>query len=167
MRRPTQWRPPWAPADTGFLPADLANNEMVISQWLADDLGVAAGGEVALKYFVMGERRQLEEKARKFTVRAVLPMTEPHLNTSWMPEFPGLSDKKNCRDWKPGFDFDSKRMRDKDQQYWEQYRGTPKAFVNLKVGRGNVVESLGKHHVDPLACCRRSPPKSKPRFGKT
>ena len=122
-------------AATGFLPADLANNEMVISQWLADDLGVAAGGEVTLKYFVMGERRQLEEKARKFTVRAVLPMTEPQLNTSWMPEFPGLSDKKNCRDWKPGFDFDSKRMRDKDQQYWEQYRGTPKAFVNLEVGR--------------------------------
>jgi putative ABC transport system permease protein len=122
-------------AATGFLPADLADSEMAISQWLADDLGVAAGGEVTLKYFVMGERRQLEEKTRKFTVRAVLPMTEPQLNTSWMPEFPGLSDKKNCRDWKPGFDFDSKRMRDKDQQYWEQYRGTPKAFVNLKVGR--------------------------------
>jgi ABC-type antimicrobial peptide transport system permease subunit len=122
-------------AATGFLPADLANNEMVISQWLADDLGVAAGGEVTLKYFVMGERRQLEEKTRNFTVRAVLPMTEPQLNTTWMPEFPGLSDKKNCRDWKPGFDFDSTRMRDKDQQYWEQYRGTPKAFVNLEVGR--------------------------------
>jgi putative ABC transport system permease protein len=122
-------------AATGFLPADLANNEMVISQWLADDLAVAAGGEVTLKYFVMGERRQLDEKSRKFTVRSVLPMIEPQLNTSWMPEFPGLSDKKNCRDWKPGFDFDSKRMRDKDQQYWEQYRGTPKAFVNLKVGR--------------------------------
>jgi ABC-type lipoprotein release transport system permease subunit len=26
-------------------------------------------------------------------------------------------------------------MRDKDQEYWEQYRGTPKAFVNLKVGQ--------------------------------
>jgi ABC-type lipoprotein release transport system permease subunit len=26
-------------------------------------------------------------------------------------------------------------MRDKDQAYWEKYRGTPKAFVNLKVGQ--------------------------------
>ena len=122
-------------AATDFLPADMPDNEMVISQWLADDLGVAAGGEITLKYFVMGERRQLEEKTRKFTVRAVLPMTEPQINTSWMPEFPGLSDKKNCRDWKPGFDFDSTRMRDKDQQYWEDYRGTPKAFVSLAIGR--------------------------------
>ncbi len=122
-------------ASSGFLPAELADDEMVISQWLAEDLGIGAGGEVTVKYFVMGERRELVEQARKFTVLAVLPMDEPQLNTSWMPEFPGLSDKANCRDWKPGFQFDATRMRDKDQAYWTQYRGTPKAFVNLKVGQ--------------------------------
>jgi ABC-type lipoprotein release transport system permease subunit len=122
-------------AASGFLPADLADGDIVISQWLADDLSIDVGGEVTVKYYVMGQRRQLEEKARAFTVRAVLPMDEPQLNTSWMPEFPGLSDKANCRDWKPGFDFDSTKMRDNDQAYWEKFRGTPKAFVNLKVGQ--------------------------------
>ena len=122
-------------AASGFLPAELADGEIVISQWLADDLGIGVGGEVTVKYFVMGARRELVEQARKFTVRAVLPMNEPQLNTSWMPDFPGLSDKANCRDWKPGFDFDATRMRDKDQAYWEKYRGTPKAFVNLKAGQ--------------------------------
>jgi len=122
-------------ASSGFLPAELTDNEIVISQWLADDLGVGAGGEVTIKYYVMGDRRRLEEKERKFTVLAVLPMTEPQLNTSWMPDFPGLADKANCRDWKPGFDFDSTKMRDKDQAYWEKFRGTPKAFVNLKIGQ--------------------------------
>ena len=63
---------------SGFLPAELADDEIVISQWLADDLGVTTGAKVTLKYFVMGERRQLEEKAREFTVLAVLPMNEPH-----------------------------------------------------------------------------------------
>jgi len=52
-----------------------------------------------------------------------------------MPDFPGLSDKANCRDWKPGFDFDATRMRDKDQDYWTKFRGTPKAFVTLKTGQ--------------------------------
>ena len=122
-------------ASSGFLPAELADGEIVISQWLAADLGIGVGGEVTVKYFVMGARRELVEQARKFTVRAVLPMNEPQLNTSWMPDFPGLSDKANCRDWKPGFDFDATRMRDKDQAYWEKYRGTPKAFVNLKAGQ--------------------------------
>lgn len=120
---------------SSFLPAELADDEIVISQWEADDLGITTGAKVTVKYFVMGERRQLVEKSREFTVLAILPMTEPQLNSSWMPDFPGLADKKNCRDWKPGFDFDATRMRDKDQQYWEQYRGTPKAFVNLKVGQ--------------------------------
>ncbi len=120
---------------SGFLPAELADDEIVISQWEADDLGITTGAKVTVKYFTMGERRELVEKAREFNVLAVLPMSEPQLNSSWMPDFPGLSDKKNCRDWKPGFAFDATRMREKDQAYWEQYRGTPKAFVNLKIGQ--------------------------------
>jgi len=122
-------------ATAGFLPSDLADGEIVINQWLAEDLGIDAGAKLTLKYFVMAERRQLIEKSREFTVRAVLPMTDPQVNPSWMPDFPGLADKNNCRDWKPGFSFDSTRIRDKDQQYWDQYRGTPKAFVNLHVGQ--------------------------------
>ncbi len=120
---------------SGFIAAELADDEITISEWLAEDLGVGTGGKVTVKYFVMGERRQLVEKARTFTVLQVLPMSEPQLNSSWMPDFPGLADKENCRDWKPGFDFDATRMRDKDQDYWKQYRGTPKAFVNLKIGQ--------------------------------
>lgn len=123
------------PETAGFLPADLKDDEAVITQWEAEDLGVAEGAQITIKYFVMGERRQLLEQSRQFKVRAVLPMDTPGLDSSWMPDFPGLSDKQNCRDWKPGFDFDSTRMREKDQGYWEKYRGTPKAFVNIKVGK--------------------------------
>jgi hypothetical protein len=123
-------------AASGFVNPKLADDEIQITRWLADDLGVAPGAKVTVKYFVMGERRQLVEKARTFTVAApILEMTEPQLNTSWMPDFPGLSDKANCRDWKPGFDFDATRMRDKDQDYWTKFRGTPKAFVTLKTGQ--------------------------------
>ncbi len=119
----------------GFLPADLRDDEIVISQWLADDLGAVTGAKLTLKYFVMGEHRQLTEKAQDFTVRAVIPADEPQWNGTWMPDFPGLADKQNCRDWKPGFQFDSTRIRDKDQQYWEKYRGAPKAFVTLTAGQ--------------------------------
>ena len=124
-----------APA-SGFLQAELADDEIQITRWLADDLGVGPGDKVTIKYYVMGERRQLLEKARTFTVLApILEMDEPQLNSSWMPDFPGLADKENCRDWKPGFDFDATRMRDKDQDYWTKHRGTPKAFVNLRAGQ--------------------------------
>ncbi|MHA3770990.1 FtsX-like permease family protein [Verrucomicrobiota bacterium sgz303538] len=120
---------------SGFLAAELADDEIAISQWLAEDLGIAEGAKVTMKYFVMGERRQLEERSREFTVLQIIPQNEPHLNGSWMPQFPGLSDKENCRDWEPGFAMDMSKIRDKDEAYWDQYRGTPKAFVNITVGQ--------------------------------
>jgi ABC-type antimicrobial peptide transport system permease subunit len=120
---------------SGFLPAELDDNEIVITQWLADQLGVGLNGKVTLKYFVMGERRQLTEQSREFEVIQILPMTDPHLDSLWMPDFPGLSDKANCRDWQPGFALDNTKIRDEDEAYWQKYRGTPKAFVNISIGQ--------------------------------
>ena len=123
-------------AASGFVNPKLADGEIQITRWLADDLGVAPGAKVTLKYFVMGERRQLVEKARTFTVAApILEMDTPQLDTSWMPDFPNVPDKKSFGKWKPGFDFDATRVRKKDEAYWEKYRGTPKAFVTLKTGQ--------------------------------
>jgi putative ABC transport system permease protein len=120
---------------SGFLPAELDDDEIVVSQWLADDLGVKLNDRISLKYFTMGERRQLVEQTREFEIIQILPMNEPELNTSWMPDFPGLSDQENCRDWKPGFAIDNTKIRDKDEEYWKEHRGTPKAFVNLNIGQ--------------------------------
>ena len=122
-------------ASSGFLPAELADDQVVISQWLAEDLGVKLHERITLKYYVMGERRQLEEKAREFEIVGILPMSEPNLNSTWMPEFPGLSDQENCRDWQPGFAIDTTKIRDQDEKYWDDLRGTPKAFVNIAVGQ--------------------------------
>ncbi len=49
--------------------------------------------------------------------------------------FRNVPDKKSFGKWKPGFDFDATRVRKKDEEYWEKYRGTPKAFVTLKTGQ--------------------------------
>ena len=123
-----------APA-SGFLPAELADDEIAITQWLADDLGIGLNQKLTLKYFVMSERRQLVEKSREFEVIQIVPMNDPALDREWMPDFPGLSDQANCRDWKPGFAIDNSKIRDQDEAYWKEFRGTPKAFVNLHVGQ--------------------------------
>ncbi|MCX6979404.1 MAG: ABC transporter permease [Verrucomicrobia bacterium] len=129
-------------AASGFVNPKLADDEIQITRWLADDLGVAPGAKVTVRYFVMGERRQLVEKTRTFTVAApILEMDTPQLQTdadgkdSWMPDFPNVPDKKSFGKWKPGFDFDATRVRKQDEAYWEKYRGTPKAFVTLKTGQ--------------------------------
>jgi len=121
---------------SGFVQAELASDEIQITRWLADDLGIGPGDKVTLKYFVMGERRQLVEKSRTLTVLApIIEMNEPQLNTSWMPDFPNVPDENGLKKWKPGFPFEAERIRKKDEDYWKEYRGTPKAFVNLQVGQ--------------------------------
>jgi ABC-type lipoprotein release transport system permease subunit len=121
---------------SGFVQAELSDDEIQITRWLADDLGLGPGGKVTLKYYVTGDRRQLIEKSRTFTVLGpVIEMNEPQLNTSWMPDFPNVPDKDGLKKWKPGFPFEAERIRKTDEDYWKEYRGTPKAFVNLRVGQ--------------------------------
>lgn len=123
------------PGSQPFLPADLAPDELVISDWLAQDLGVEAGGALDLKYLVMNAKRQFEERSCSFRIRAVAELDKDGWDGSWMPDFPGLADAGNCREWKPGFALDTSKIRDKDEAYWKKHRGAPKAFMALDTGR--------------------------------
>src|SRR5439155_7977559 len=103
--------------------------------WLADDLQVGVGDEVRLTYYVVGPLRRLEERSQSFRVRRIVPIGGAAADRELMPEFPGVSGAKNCRDWEPGIPVNLDRIRDKDERYWDDYRGTPKAFVTLRAGQ--------------------------------
>lgn len=108
---------------------------IAISQWLAEDQKLAVGDEVEVFYFVVGLGRELKQQSAKFKVSRILPMTDPEINRGWTPEFPGVSDVDNCRDWEPGIPMDMKAIRDKDEKYWDDYKGTPKGFISLAEGQ--------------------------------
>jgi len=121
--------------DNGIIPADLADDEIVINRWLADDLNAKVGDALRLRYYVAGPMRRLVEQTGVFRVRAIVPMVGIAADAQLMPAFPGLSDADDCRDWNPGIRIDLDRIRDKDEEYWDFYRGVPKAFVTLQAGR--------------------------------
>jgi len=105
---------------------------IVINAWLAADLGAEVGDELTLRYYVLGERRELTEQSTRLQVEAVTPL---RADSSWMPAYPGLADVASCRAWEPGLPLDFSRIRPKDEEYWNLYRGTPKAFVALATGQ--------------------------------
>ena len=119
----------------GLIPDDMQDNEILINQWLADDLNAKEGDEIELTYFVLGPMRALREEKTSFRVKAILPMDSPAMDPNLMPDFPGLADAENCRDWDPGIAIDLDKIRQRDEDYWQEYRGTPKAFVTLKAGQ--------------------------------
>lgn len=123
------------PRGTDFLPPDLGRDEVVINFWLARDLDARAGDSISLRYFVVSGQRELREEATSLRVRAVIPMEDAAADAAWMPDFPGVADVDNCRDWSPGIPIDTSRIRPKDEEYWKEYRGAPKAFLSYETGR--------------------------------
>jgi putative ABC transport system permease protein len=121
--------------DGSVVPPGMRENEVVINQWLADDLQAKPGDEVKLTYWLVGPMRKLILQSSSFRVRSILPMQGPAIDPDLMPPIPGLSDKKDCRDWDPGVPIELNKIRDKDQDYWSKYRGTPKAFITLAAGQ--------------------------------
>jgi putative ABC transport system permease protein len=102
---------------------------IIVNEWLASDLGIAVGDSARLAYFVPGPLRRLEEHAVSLKVEGIVPMKGYFADPNLMPDLPGLSDAGHCRDWEAGIPIDLGKIRDKDEQYWNDFRGTPKAFI--------------------------------------
>lgn len=113
----------------------IPSGGIVINQWLADDQNAKVGDDITLDYWVLGANRELVRKTAVRKVSKVVPITGLAADREFMPILPGLSDKKDCREWEPGVPIDLALLRDKDQAYWEKYKGTPKAFVSLSDGQ--------------------------------
>lgn len=109
--------------------------EVLLNAWAASDLGVKAGDDVTLRYFVLGPGESLEELGTTFRVAGVVAMTGLAADRRLTPEYPGLRDAEDMAAWDPPFPVDLDRVRPKDEAYWDEWRATPKAFVSAATGR--------------------------------
>lgn len=112
----------------------IDNKSVIINEWLADDLSVKEGDSLLIKYYVVGPLKELAEKKEKFVVRHILPI-ETFTDSSLKLHLPGLTDAGNCRDWQTDIPVDLSKIRRKDEDYWNSFKGAPKAFVSLTKGR--------------------------------
>lgn len=118
-----------------FLPEQPGEGEVVVNDWLAEDLQLEVGDDLTLDYFVVQGGSELVEESAALTVKAIVPMEGPAADQRWMPDFPGVADVESAREWEPGLPLDLTRIRDKDDEYWEKFKGTPKAFVSYATGK--------------------------------
>ena len=109
----------------------LSGNEIVLNSWAANDLMAVVGDSIRMKYFEIGPLRQLLVKEAEFILKEIIPMSSPLCDPSRVPNLPGLSDAGHCREWEAGVPINLDAIRDKDEKYWDDYKGTPKAFVSM------------------------------------
>jgi hypothetical protein len=117
-----------------YTPPDLADDEIIVNQWLADDLKCKPGDSINLTYYRVDTGASLSELTNRFRIRGVVSLDGIYADRSLMPEFPGLSKAESTHDWDAGFPL-VHPIRDKDETYWRKWRGTPKAFITLAAGK--------------------------------
>ncbi|WP_319481736.1 ABC transporter permease [uncultured Draconibacterium sp.] len=108
----------------------LASNEIILNRWAADDLNANLRDTIRLRYFEIGPLRQLVNKEANFILKEIISMDSPLADPTRVPLLPGLSDAGHCREWEAGVPIDLDAIRDKDEKYWDDYKGTPKAFIS-------------------------------------
>jgi ABC-type lipoprotein release transport system permease subunit len=106
---------------------------IVVNEWAARDLGAQAGDRVTLEYFLWEEPGRLVTRMATFEIAAVVPMAAGDRDLA--PAYPGITDSAAIVDWDPPFPIDLRRIRRVDEEYWKEYRTTPKAFIPLEVGQ--------------------------------
>ena len=139
----------------------LRHNEMVINAWLAADLNAVPGDTLVMRYYEIGPLRELVEREAAFVVAGIMPMEESQADAALMPDLPGLSDAGSCSQWEAGIPIDLEAIRQKDEDYWDAYRGTPKAYISLARGQElwrnrfgsltSVTFAAGSHDMESLS----------------
>jgi putative ABC transport system permease protein len=124
---------------------------IVLNDWAARDLGAKPGDTLSMDYFVWEEPGQLVTRTAEFRVDRIVPTNTGDADMA--PVYPGITDASSLRDWDPPFPLDLRRIRPLDEQYWETYVTTPKAFIPLQVG-----QTLWKSRYGGLTSIRLSIP---------
>jgi hypothetical protein len=114
-------------------PAPATADGIVLNQWAADDLRARPGDSVVLEYYVWRSDGQLHTETALFHVKQIVPVDAGDRDLT--PEYPGITSSRSLGDWDPPFPLDLTRIHPRDEEYWNRYRATPKAFVRLDRGR--------------------------------
>lgn len=147
--------------DDAGQPIRLAADEIALNRWAADELGAKIGDTVTVTFYEPESTHgRLRESAPPpvFKLRAIVELESPGgrstlaADPQLTPELPGVTDQQSINDWDLPFELVEK-IRPQDEEYWDTYRTTPKAFVSLATAErlwasrwGTI--SLLRFHVD-------------------
>ncbi|MBC8344231.1 MAG: FtsX-like permease family protein [Bacteroidetes bacterium] len=120
-------------------------NEITVNNWLADALQIQPGDSLPISYFTIGPLRELIEKQDTFVVSEIQNIGSGYFRKSLMPEFPGLTDAGSCSDWNTGIPIDLDKISERDEDYWDEYKGTPKAIISLDKGQELWSNKFGQY----------------------
>ncbi len=132
-------------------PADM--RWVILNRWIADEMKARVGDRLRIDYYLPETVDGTEvEKHFEVQVVAIAPLTPPSSpyrrtapakfteaptpfnDTEWTPEVPGITDQESISSWETPFPLERK-IESADDEYWTDYRLTPKLFIDDALAR--------------------------------
>jgi len=123
--------------DDASKPLVLAEDEVVLNDWAAENLGAQIGDELTITFYepetTHGILREAEPLVLK--LRAIVPIRDSQAGDPRLtPDLPGVTDQRSISDWDLPFKL-VQPIRQADEDYWDEYSTTPKAFVSYALAK--------------------------------
>ncbi len=123
----------------------LKGDETILTDYAARHMNAHVGDSVTMEYYVsQGGLKKLLTRSHRFRVSRIVPINEFQKQADMITaDFPGLSGVKRCTDWNSDLPIDMSRITKADEDYWAEYRQTPKALVSLDAVGKDWIGSYG------------------------
>lgn len=119
-------------------PIRLADDEIALNRWAADDLQAEVGDTIDVTYYEPESTHGKLREAKPLSLRlaAIVDLVTPQgqrtkaADPFLTPRLKGVTDQQSIGDWDLPFEL-VERVRRQDEDYWDEYSTTPKAFVSF------------------------------------
>src|SRR5688572_6365967 len=122
-----------------------AGDSIWLNEWAQRDLGASVGDPISVEYYRWEDQGRLTTQRADFRLAGILAIDGSIIEGAFAPDFPGITEAQSLSDWDPPFPLDLKRIRPKDEEYWDNYKAMPKAFVGLAKGQELWNTRFGNH----------------------
>lgn len=134
--------------DAAYRESDAASARtypaVVLNEWAARELAARPGDAVTLEYYVWEGSGRLATRSADFRLAAVVRVEGEAADRDLVPEYPGITGSNSLADWDPPFPIELARVRPQDEDYWDEHRTTPKAFISIARARELWGSRFGK-----------------------
>ena len=120
---------------SSLYPGIPGENGIILNDWIASDLKAKTGDTIRVVWYSPDPSDRLVESSNSFIISQIVDMQSVWSDSLLMPEFPGIAGSESCSDWDAGVSINMDRIRQKDEEYWNQHKGTPKAFISYEKAR--------------------------------
>jgi putative ABC transport system permease protein len=107
----------------------LQADEIILPDYTARRLNAGLNDSIRITYYRSEDLKTLRVDTFRGRVAAILPLQELVADPTLSADFPGLTDVERCTDWDSDMPIDMGRITQEDEDYWAQYRSTPKAIL--------------------------------------